>query len=204
MQFKRGNNKIMKIACLDIETMGTESTCVILSAAIGFADITKEKQSIEELRKNTQFVKFSVKDQVENYKRTIDKDTIAWWNKQCDIAKDCSFFPKKTDLTSKDGIAILRKYILEQCIPEKTYCFIRGSLDQLALDSLCRIVGEPPLFPFFVYRDCRTYIECCAENPRRGYCDIDDTKFTDYKRDAIIKHLPQEDIVLDLAMILSC
>jgi len=194
----------MKIACLDIETLGTESNSVILSAAICFVDLESESFSINGLFENTLFVKFSVREQVEVYGRKTDRSTIDWWNKQCDIVKKNSFFPSKSDLPAKEGLTVLKAYIEEQCNPQETIVFIRGSLDQVATDSLCKAVEMEPLFPYHVYRDCRTYIECMSSTAKRGYCDVNPNIFQDYNRENIIKHRPQDDVVLDLAQIISC
>ena len=186
----------------DVETMGVESTTVILSAAIVYIDITKPN-TWESLYSDALFVKFSVKDQIENYGRTVDKDTIAWWNKQCDLVKQQSFFPKKTDLPAKHGIEILRNYINQHCDPENTLIFTRGSLDQMSIDSLCKAVGVDLLVPFSNYRDMRTYVDLVATNPKRGYCDIDASKYPGtWDRNVVIKHNPLDDIILDALQLL--
>ncbi len=186
----------------DVETMGVESTTVILSAAIVYIDITKPN-TWESLYSDALFVKFSVKDQIENYGRTVDKDTIAWWNKQCDLVKQQSFFPKKDDLPAEQGIEILRNYINQHCDPENTLIWTRGSLDQISIDSLCKAVGVDLLVRYSNYRDMRTYVDLVATNPKRGYCDIDASKYPGtWDRNVVIKHNPLDDIVLDALQLL--
>ena len=186
----------------DVETMGVESTTVILSAAIVYIDATKAN-TWESLYSDALFVKFSVKDQIENYGRTVDKDTIAWWNKQCDLVKQQSFFPKKDDLPAKHGIEILRNYINQHCDPENTLIWTRGGLDQISIDSLCKAVGVDLLVRYSNYRDMRTYVDLVATNPKRGYCDIDASKYPGiWDRNVVIKHNPLDDIVLDALQLL--
>lgn len=186
----------------DVETMGVESTTVILSAAIVYIDTTKPN-TWESLYSDALFVKFSVKDQVENYARTVDKDTIAWWNKQCDLVKQQSFFPKKDDFPAKHGIEILRNYINQHCDPENTLIWTRGSLDQMSIDSLCKAVGVDLLVRYSNYRDMRTYVDLVATNPKRGYCDIDASKYPGtWDRNVVTKHNPLDDIVLDALQLL--
>jgi hypothetical protein len=84
----------------DVETLGAESNSVILSAAIVYLN-PAEKHTWESLYENSLFVKFKVKEQVKEYKRVTEKDTIDWWNKQCDIAKKQSFYPNYKDLSDK-------------------------------------------------------------------------------------------------------
>lgn len=189
---------------LDLETLGTESTSVILSVALLYVDLTKPKHTWDELYENTLFLKLNVRDQVEHYGRTVDKDTIAWWNKQCDLAKNMSFVPKKSDILAKDIPAILRNYVREQTDNnyQDSLCFIRGSLDQMCLDSLFKVLDEQVLFSYSIYRDARTYIECVSTNPVRGYCDIDRTLYPEFDRNVVVKHNPIDDTVLDGLMIL--
>lgn len=186
----------------DVETLGTESTAVILSAAMLYIDMSKPKHTWESLYENTLFVKFNVKDQVENYKRGVEKTAIDWWNKQCSLAKEQSFFPKKGDLKAKDGIAILRNYITQNCDPEKTLIWTRGSLDQMSIDSLCKACDEELLIRYSNYRDMRTYVDLTATNPVRGYCNIDKTKYPEFDRNLVVKHNPIDDVVLDALMLL--
>jgi hypothetical protein len=188
---------------LDIETLGIESTSVILSIALLHIDTSKE-QTWESLYGNSLLLKLNVKEQVEKYKRTVDKDTITWWNKQCDLAKQTSFIPKKSDLLAKDALLALRKYVAEQCSkPNETIVWTRGSLDQVCLDSLFMAMGEAKLFPYANYRDMRTYVDLVATKSTRGYCNIDEEKYPGkWDRNVVMKHRPQDDICLDALMLL--
>ena len=67
--------------CFDVETLGVESTSVILSYAIVYFD-PDTRPSYQQLLDKTLFVKLDAKDQIKNYKRTVSKDTIDWWSKQ--------------------------------------------------------------------------------------------------------------------------
>lgn len=186
----------------DVETMGVESTTVILSAAILYLDTNKEN-TWESLYADSLFIKFSVKDQVENYNRTFDKNTIEWWNKQCHNVKKQSFFPSKNDLPAYEGIEIIRDYIREHCNPDNTLIWTRGSLDQMSIDSLCKAVGTDLLVRYSNYRDMRTYVDLVATNPKRGYCDIDASKYPGtWDRNVVMKHNPIDDIVLDALQLL--
>ena len=186
----------------DIETLGPESNSVVLSAAILYIDMSVPKHTWESLYEKTLFVKFNVKDQVENYKRILEKSTVDWWNKQCSLAKEQSFYPKKGDLPAKQGIAILRKYITDHCDPKTTLIWTRGSLDQMGIDSLCKACDEPLLVNYANYRDLRTYVDLTATNPVRGYCNIDPKRYPEFDRNVVVKHNPIDDVVLDALMLL--
>lgn len=189
---------------LDIETLGVESTSVILSVALLYVDLEQPKHTWESLYGNTLFLKLSVKDQAINYGRTVDKGTVDWWNKQCDLAKSTSFIPKKGDLPAKEASEMLRKYIIEQAKGKgkESLVWIRGSLDQVCLDSLCKALGEELLFPYANYRDVRTYVDISATNPVRGYCKINKELYPEFDPNVVIKHNPIDDICLDALMVL--
>jgi hypothetical protein len=67
----------------DIETLDTESSAVVLSASIIHFDLGSTF-TYEELLSNAMFVKFNVKEQIKDYKRTMNKRTVEWWNQQHD------------------------------------------------------------------------------------------------------------------------
>ena len=189
--------------CYDIESMGIESTSVILSAALVYVDHTRNDNTWESIYENTLFLKFSVRDQIENYGRTIDKRTVAWWNKQCSLAKETSFLPKKGDLLAKDAVACFRNYINSQTKrPKEEIVWVRGSLDQTCTDSLFLAMEEELLFPYSNYRDVRTALDFIATNTKHGYCEISDEYPGIWDRNVVVKHRPQDDVVLDSLMIL--
>ena len=120
---------------LDIETLNKRENSVVLSIAILHFDETVT-YTYEELLKNTCFVKFNLKEQIEVYKRTTDKETIDWWKKQCDIVKNKSLIPSKEDVSLIEGLNIAKEYIKENSSGEEIV-WTRGSLDQFAVDSIC-------------------------------------------------------------------
>lgn len=183
----------------DIETLSPKERAVVLSAAILYFEDDKEYTQ-DELFENTLFVKFSVEEQVKKYKREITKDTVDWWNRQCDIVKRVSLFPSKSDDVSVfDGIKTLQSFIKAHSKKEELV-FIRGSLDQFVIDDLCDEIGEPPIFFYSQYLDFRTAIYFLKETNKRGYCEIPKDKFDINK---IYKHDPRHDIVYDVMMLLE-
>jgi hypothetical protein len=180
---------------LDIETLSNRETAVVLSLAILHFD-EKETYTYKELLDNTCFVKFNLKEQIEVYERTTNKETIDWWKKQCDIVKNVSLVPKKTDMNAIDGLKVARDYIKSKSQGDEIV-WTRGSLDQFAIDSLCDSVKVPYLFNYGQYRDFRTAIDLLKETSVRGYCTI-----PDFNRDIAIKHDPVHDVALDVMMLL--
>lgn len=190
--------------CLDIESLSVESTTVILSVALVYFDETRDDHTWESLYRDSIFVKLSAKDQIDNYKRTLNKDTLEWWKIQSDIARNASFTPKKSDLTALEAAIILKKYKTEQSKkPDKDIVWVRGSIDQVAIDSLFNAMRIERLFPFWNYRDVRTFVDFNTETGARGYAEIDPEKYPGiWDKNVVVKHHPVDDICFDVLQIL--
>lgn len=181
---------------LDVESLSDRENGVVLSIALlHFSE--KETYTFQQLVEQTCFVKLSAKEQVEKYKRRITKDTLDWWDKQCDIAKEVSLKPSKSDLLLSEGISIIKRYIKDKSVGDEIV-WTRGSLDQILVDSVCKdSLKVEPLFNYGCYRDFRTAIDLLKETSKRGYCEI-----PNFDRNVVIKHHPVHDIVLDVMMLL--
>lgn len=176
----------------DVETIGVESTSVILSAAIiGFDPNNKEK-TYDDYLNDALFVKFDVQEQVTTYNRTIDKSTIEWWSKIHPAIRQVSFTPSASDLPAHEGISKLRDYITDA---DKSTFWARGSLDQMVIDSLCKAVGVNLLAPYNNWRDVRTALDCLCETTKNGYCDL---SIPFDKGANVIKHHPVHDCAYDI------
>lgn len=175
----------------DIETLGTESTSVVLSASIIEFDATK-KYTYDELLSSAVFVKFNVKEQVQTYKRTIEKGALEWWKKQTEYVQSISLKPDSTDLSAIQGIQIIKDHISPN---EKIWA--RGSLDQMVIDSLCRNAGIESISEYNNWRDVRTAIDLMKDTANNGYCDV-----PNFNRQDVIKHHPSHDCAYDIMMLL--
>jgi len=180
----------------DVETLGTESNSVLLSAAIIHFDFD-DQCSYSEFVDRACFVKFDMKEQVTKYKRVSVPDTIKWWEKQSEIPRKLALEPSKQDLAAIDGIEKLRYYIESNGGKEQIF-WARGSLDQMVIDSLCRDVGVPVLAMYNKWRDVRTAVDFLSDKSKDGYCRI-----KNFNPDLhVIKHVPQNDCALDIMMML--
>jgi hypothetical protein len=157
----------------DVETLGVESNSVILSLACIYFN-PDERPTYKELVDSAFFVKFNVRDQVENYGRKIDKGTLQWWEKQCEIVRKKSFIPSKDDRNLKTGVESFHHSIERQLKVET-------------------------LLPYNRWRDVRTAVDFLTGG-NNGYCTVDHVDFL-YERD-IIKHDPVIDCALDIMMLL--
>ena len=185
----------------DIETLGVESTAVVLSAAIICFDPEKDSDiSFRELVERGLLVKFDAKDQVKRLDRTMTKSTLDWWGKQGDYQQKLSFVPDtKRDIVAEDGLQAIRKYINQYhrgADPQTMTIWARGSLDQMAIDSLALKAGVEPIAPFNRWRDVRTAVDLMTDS-KNGYCTV-----RDLNRDEVAKHDPVHDCALDILMLL--
>jgi hypothetical protein len=157
-----------------------------------------DDMTYEEMIEKSIFVKFNAKEQIQKYNRTVSKSTLEWWSKQCDFAKNTSFIPTKNDVSAIDGIELLRDYLKVDPSPNKII-WTRGSLDQMAIESLCNAVDVKPLVRYNNYRDVRTAIDILASTAENGYCKVNLKDFTIQK---VIKHDPVHDCAYDATMLM--
>ena len=183
---------------IDIETLGVESTCVVLSAAIVYFD-PEEEQNFDDLVNKALVVKFDAKDQINTFNRTITKSTLEWWNRQSDKVRKISFDPNaEVEISVREGLEQIRGYMAQFPNHDKSTVWARGSLDQLAIDSLARAAKTDPIAPFWVWRDVRTAIDCLTGSTT-GYAAVANEGFV---LDNVVKHNPAHDCAYDVMMLL--
>ena len=189
----------MRSYCVDVETLGTESTAVILSLAyIPFS--FDEKPRYSELLSRAKFYKFDVTEKIKVYKRTFDKGTIEWWQKQCDLVRETSFDESDRDQKAKTVFDLIRADldIKPKLFDNKDIIFwTRGSLDQCTIDSLSKQTHGDMLIPFNAYRDVRTAVDLLHETSVGGYCSV-----LGFNRDLVLKHDPIHDCAYDILQLL--
>ena len=180
----------------DIETLGIESTSVILSLSCIYFR-SDDKPTYQQLKEQAFFVKFNARDQATRLNRKIDRSTVDWWEKQCAIVKQKSLLATPDDYTLEDGLKLFHAWVKAQG-DNKCWVWARGSLDQVILQSCERSVGMETIFPHNRWRDVRTAIDLLY-GTANGYCDVDHPDFL-YDRD-VYKHNPIDDCALDIMML---
>lgn len=175
----------------DVETLGVESNAVVLSAALIHFDPEK-RPTYQDLIDDACFVKFKAKEQAHNG-RTITKSTLEWWKTQHEYVKKVSLDPSPNDVSARDGIETLYAYMAKFPNADKQTMWARGSLDQLAIDSLCDAIDMQPITGYNMWRDVRTAVDILY-GTTNGYVEVDHPLF---KRHEVIKHHPVHDCALD-------
>jgi hypothetical protein len=181
----------------DVETLGVESTCVVLSAALIYFD-PEQEPTYQDLLDNALFVKLNSKDQVKRLTRSVDLGTIEWWKNQHEYLKRVSLDPTPQDMLAEDAITALHNYMNKYPNANKHTMWARGSLDQMAIDSLCKRCDMQMLTNYAMWRDVRTAVDVLTGSTN-GYCDVQREGFD---RTKVIKHHPVHDCALDAMMLM--
>jgi hypothetical protein len=179
----------------DVETLSKRSSAVILSFACIHFDVD-ETYTYEELLESAFFVKFDAQDQIKRLNRSVNKSTIDWWAKQCEVVRKKSFVPSKTDINFEDGYDLFRQWVHSKKDP-KGIVWARGNLDQLVMDDMEEQLGIEPVFPYSRWRDVRTAIDFLTDSGN-GYCKV--PGFDPQAK--VYKHDPVHDCAYDVMMLL--
>jgi len=181
----------------DVETLGVESTAVVLSAALIYFD-PEQRPSYKDLLESALFVKFNARDQIQRLNRTIDPSTLEWWENQHEYVQQVSLRPSSTDMKAEDGITAMHNYMNRIPNAQKHTMWARGSLDQLAIDSLAVRCEMQQITSYAAWRDIRTAVDILT-GATNGYCDVD---YPGFERHEVIKHHPVHDCALDAMMLM--
>lgn len=179
----------------DIETLGVESTSIVLSLAV--THVTDDTDDYQKLLDNSIFIKFDIREQ-HNNGRTSDKSTRDWWDKQIESVKKTSLYPSDNDLSVKEGNNILVRWLTSKGFKKSDVVFARGSLDSSCYESLLKSFDIEPFIRYNQWMDVRTAISILYENSTYGYVDVDHPTFT---TGLVIKHHPVHDCAYDAMML---
>ena len=178
----------------DFETLSQDQIKgVVLSfAMLSFTEkrYIEDPYTFEELVDSAKFIKFDVKDQIENYGRKISAETLNWWKEQGERAR------KQLNPSSNDKpISELFYFISTNCdLKNLKKSFTRGNtFDPMFLQFLMKDIGNIDPFHWKTVRDTRSMIEGMAFG-----MDIDNGFEIKEVGDKFVKHDPRHDIALDV------
>ena len=180
----------------DFETLSTDRVNgVVLSIAAMVYDPErfneKHQYSYTELLERTRFMKFKVDDQVKNYNRKIDQDTLKWWGEQSKEAQASPLAPSEKDRPLSECLSFVSNLCMQDDINK---VFSRGNtFDNIFLDYIAAQTHQPVPWPHWVVRDTRSYIEGMAFGT-----DIQNGFIPDGLDKFFVPHDPQHDIVMDV------
>lgn len=182
-------------ACVfDFETLSQEATkgVVVSLALLNFSEyrFTSNPYTYEGLLEKTRMIKFDVKDQIENYGRKINKDTLNWWKGQSEEAK-------KQLQPSKDDVSISKLYdwfVVNTMKQNLKKVYTRGNtFDPIFMTYLMIDTNKPEPYPWWTIRDTRSMIDGMAYGS-----DLSNKFIPDGLKSKFIAHDPRHDIVMDV------
>ncbi len=94
-----------------------------------------------------------------------------------------------------DGLLKIKEYV-DSHEGEKIV-WVRGTLDQITFNSLCKSAGISPIFPFKNYMEVRTAINLLKETAKNGHCSI-----PNFDMSLVKLHDPRHDCSRDIMMLL--
>ena len=180
----------------DVETLGVESTAVVLSAAMVHFDPEK-RPTYQDMLDNACFVKFDVKEQL-SVGRSSSKSTLGWWKDQHEYVRKVSLDPSRDDMTVENGMQKFYDYMAKFPNAKQQTMWARGSLDQMVIDSLAVKFGLEEITGYNVWRDVRTAVDIMY-GTSNGYVEVEHPLF---QRHQVIKHHPVHDCALDAMQLL--
>lgn len=178
----------------DFETLSQDQRRGVVTsfAMLSFSEkrYLDDPYTFEELLSECKYIKFDVEDQVTNYKRTMSKETIQWWDEQGDEAKK-QIKPSSIDVS----ISTFYDWITANVDCSKLKkSFTRGNtFDPMFLQYLMLQTGKPDPFHWRTIRDTRSTIEGMSFG-----MDLDNGFMPSDLKDKFVKHDPRHDIAMDV------
>jgi hypothetical protein len=142
---------------IDLETLGTAQDTVVLSlGAVKFDPFNSEDPT------HALYIKPDVDEQTATHNRTVDDDTLRWWNDQPEHIRDEA-------LSEDDRISCSEfiKQINRWCVGvDILWC--QGPLfDYAILEHFYRDMEQPIPWHFWQIRDSRTLFALMPKDPRK-------------------------------------
>lgn len=144
-------------AMIDIETLGTEPDCVVLSVgAVKFNPFTLEEPHTRTLWRP------SADEQIAA-ERSVLESTLEWWAKQDAHVRE-STFTEDGRISVADFAAQLNKWLTGV---DKIWC--QGpQFDMVILENLFKQFGFHRNWAFWQVQDCRTIFNMMPADPRKA------------------------------------
>lgn len=147
---------------VDTETLGTKPNSVVLSiGATAFSLVPGNSNDFQTYIKHGFYAKLSIKDQVVNFGRKIDENTVNWWKNQSVEAQEV-VRPSSDDMTMIDALNSLNAWIktVQGYKWKDSYVWCRGNyFDFPMLESMYDQADIKCGYNTWKIRDVRTYVD---------------------------------------------
>lgn len=180
----------------DFETLGQKPTsAVVCLAGLRFNEdryLSDNPYTYREILDSAEFIKFSVKEQVEAYGRGIDKSTIDWWKSQPKQAREL-LDPSDADQSLSEIVPFFKNLIGGD--PSQIgKVYTRGNtFDPIFLDSVLANLRVPELYNWWSIRDTRSMIEGLSFGT-----GLKNSFIVPDLEDVFVAHDPIHDIAMDV------
>lgn len=150
---------MIKHLVLDLETLDTTPSSVILSLGCSLFSFEEEISDFNHYVDAGFYVKFNAVEQIK-LGRTTSKDTISWWKKQGKEAQKV-LMPSDEDKSFSAGLLLFAQYLKQSNYDYKrSYCWCRGSsFDWPIVDDAHRMANLILPYNGWKIRDIKTAID---------------------------------------------
>lgn len=141
---------------IDLETLGTKpNTAILTIGAIKFDPFTNNEPH------NPLYLHVDVDEQTETLERSVDQNTLDWWQQQKDSVREEAF--RQDNRINLDNVT---KKLNKWCVGVE-YLWCHGPLfDYCILENLYTQLGKPIPWSFWQIRDSRTLFGMMTKDPR--------------------------------------
>lgn len=178
----------------DFETLGLDQnkSVVVSFAMLSFSEksYVEKPYDYNDLISSCKYIKFNAEEQVRDYGRKIDKDTLKWWSEQGPKAKK-QITPSLEDVS----ISELYDFIIANVdLKNHKKAYTRGNtFDPIFLDSILASCGKVNPMHWRTIRDTRSMIDGMSFG-----MNLDNTFTPSEWKDSFVKHDPRHDITMDV------
>ena len=178
----------------DFETLGVKpQTAPVVSIALLNFDTTRflsNPYTYRDLLDAVKVMKFNVEDQVINYGKKIEKDTLDWWSNQS-VQAQKQLAPSKLDV----GIDACIPWFAANISENETHkVYTRNNtFDPMFLESLCKDTGHPLPYSHWNIRDTKSTIDGMTW----GH-NIKDNFIPEGLEEHFVAHDPAHDVAMDV------
>jgi hypothetical protein len=184
----------MKAFIFDFETLSQNpiDAAVVSCAGLNFDLKIAERNgyTYEELLGDVQFMKFSVKEQVERWNRKIEESTLEWWMQQSKEAR-ASIKPSANDYSLMTLLPWLEEQI--DCKNTSVIFTRNNTFDPVIVQSISQDFKQTMPYDWWSIRDTKSFIDGLTYGS-----GIKDSFIPPEAEGKYVKHDPRHDVVLDV------
>lgn len=177
----------------DFETLSQDPVngVVVSFAMLNYREsrFVDDPYTYQELVDKSFYMKFDVEDQVKNYNRVIEKDTLEWWGKQSKEAQ-------RKIAPSSDDVSISELYdffTVNRATNMRRVYTRRNTFDPIFMTSLMKATGKPEPYDWWDVRDTISYIDGLSYG-----VDLKNNFIPDGLEEHFVAHDPCHDIAMDV------